>query len=157
MTSYVATLQVILCFLLCTTFYSKTYCRPWKQIEALACLFSVIISHLLMTLFIMKRWRSFQQFGNSHFENWLSKHIFISFSSSNTQFYESRIFCLFTFWVFFPEKSFEFISKYTQKCQYNSLHEKEKKKTLCNSLNWGNWILGFIKLDVRWAERGINC
>ena len=41
---------------------------------------------------------------------------FISFSSSNTQFYESRIFCLFTFWVFFPDKSFKLI--YTQKCQY---------------------------------------
>ena len=47
---------------------------------------------------------------------------FISFSSSNTQFYESRIFCLFTFWVFFPDKSFELTSKYTQKCQYNLLY-----------------------------------
>ena len=52
----------------------------------------------------------------------LSRNYFptiISFSSSNTQFYESRIFCLFTFWVFFPDKSFKLISKYTQKCQYN--------------------------------------
>ena len=46
----------------------------------------------------------------------------ISFSSLNTQFYESRIFCLFTFWVFFPDKSFKWIPKYTQKCQYNSLY-----------------------------------
>ena len=38
--------------------------------------------------------------------------LFISFNSSNTQFYESRIFCLFTFWVFFPDKSFKLISKY---------------------------------------------
>ena len=35
----------------------------------------------------------------------------ISFSSSNTQFYESQIFCLFTFWVFFPDKSFKLILK----------------------------------------------
>ena len=46
----------------------------------------------------------------------------ISFSSSNTQFYESRIFCLLTFWVFFPDNSFKLISKYTQKCQYNLLY-----------------------------------
>ena len=48
--------------------------------------------------------------------------IIISFRSSNTQFYESRIFCLFTFWVFFPDKSFKLISKYTQKCQHNLLY-----------------------------------
>ena len=41
----------------------------------------------------------------------------ISFSSSNTQFQEFQIFCLFTFWVYFPDKSFELTSKYTQKCQ----------------------------------------
>ena len=45
----------------------------------------------------------------------------ISFCSSNTQFYESWIFCLFTYWVFFPDKSFKWVSKYTQKCQYYSL------------------------------------
>ena len=33
----------------------------------------------------------------------------ILFSSLNTQFYESRIFCLFTFWVFFPDKNFKLI------------------------------------------------
>ena len=26
-------------------------------------------------------------------------------------------------------------------------------KTLCNTLNSGNWNLGFVKLVVRWAER----
>ena len=76
----------------------------------------------------------------------------ISFSSSNTQFYESRIFCLFTFWVFSLDKSFKLISKYTQKCQYNFLYWKEKN-TLCNTLNWGNWNSGFVILGVRWAER----
>ena len=30
-----------------------------------------------------------------------------------------------------------------------------KIKTLCNTLNWGNWNSGFIKLGVRWAERDI--
>ena len=29
----------------------------------------------------------------------------------------------------------------------------KKKKTLCKTLNWGNWNWGFIKLGVRWAER----
>ena len=66
--------------------------------------------------------------------------LFISFSSSNTQFYKSWIFCLFTFWVFFPNKSFRLISKYNQKCQYNTL-------------NWGNWNSGFVKLGVWWAEQ----
>ena len=49
----------------------------------------------------------------------------ISFSSSKTQFYESQIFCLFTFWGFFPDKSFKLMSKCTQKCQYNLLFQKE--------------------------------
>ena len=44
------------------------------------------------------------------------KTMIISFSSSNNQFYESRTFCLFTFWVFFPYKSFNLILKYIQKC-----------------------------------------
>jgi hypothetical protein len=47
-------------------------------------------------------------------KTWTQK-TFISFSSSNTQFYESRIFCLFTVWVFFPDKSFRLKSKYTLK------------------------------------------
>ena len=29
----------------------------------------------------------------------------------------------------------------------------KKKKRLCNTLNWGNWNSGFVKLGVRWAER----
>ena len=45
-----------------------------------------------------------------------------SFSSSNTQFCESQIFCLFTFRVFFPDESFELISKYNQKYQHNYLY-----------------------------------
>ena len=39
----------------------------------------------------------------------------ISFSSSNTQFYESQIFCLYTFWVFFPDKSFKLKFGYSEK------------------------------------------
>ena len=31
----------------------------------------------------------------------------------------------------------------------------KKKKTLCNTLNWGNWNSGFVKLGVRWAKRDI--
>ena len=30
---------------------------------------------------------------------------------------------------------------------------KKKKKTPCNTLDWGNWNSGFVKLGVRWAER----
>ena len=37
--------------------------------------------------------------------------VHISFSAQGTQFYDSRIFCLFTFSVFFPDKSFKSISK----------------------------------------------
>ena len=48
--------------------------------------------------------------------------VIILFSSSNTQFYKSWIFCLFTFRVFFPDKILKLISKYTQKCQYNSVY-----------------------------------
>ena len=36
----------------------------------------------------------------------------------------------------------------------------KKKKPLCNTLNWGNWNSGFVKLGVWWAERDIwhkNC
>ena len=43
------------------------------------------------------------------------------------------------------------MSKYTQKYQYKSLYEKEK--ALYNTLNWGNWNTGLVKLGVRWAER----
>ena len=56
------------------------------------------------------------------FSNLTKSLLNILFTSLNTQFYESWIFCLFTFWVFFPDKSFKLISKYTQKCQYNSLY-----------------------------------
>ena len=52
---------------------------------------------------------------------------YISFSSSNTQFYKWRIFCLFTFSVFFPDKSFELISKYKQKCQFKKIAQLAQK------------------------------
>ena len=111
---------------------------------------------------------------HSHFSIWLNTVIFqfggtqsflnlveyghfsicISFSSSNTRFYESRIFCLFPFWVFFPDKSFKLISKYTQNS--NIARYIKKKNTLCNTLNWGNWNSGFVKLGVRLAERDIS-
>ena len=32
----------------------------------------------------------------------------------------------------------------------------ERKKTLCNTLNWGNWNSGFLKLGVWWGERDIS-
>ena len=71
---------------------------------------------------------------------------YISFSSSNTEFYESRIFCLFTFWVFFSDKIFKLVSNfsnYIQKWQHNSLYQKEK--TLCNTLKLGKLKFGIRK------------
>ena len=61
------------------------------------------------------------------FSNFLFlKGIFLSslvlLCSLTSQFYESWIFCLFTFWVFFQNKNFELMSKYIQKCQYNLLY-----------------------------------
>ena len=52
----------------------------------------------------------------------LNFKIDILFSSSTTKLCESRIFCLFTFWVFFTDKSFTLISKHTHECQYHSLY-----------------------------------
>jgi hypothetical protein len=46
------------------------------------------------------------------------------------------------FEYFFPDKSFELISKYTQKCQYNSLYYKEE-----SSLQ--HLKLGKLKLEIR--------
>ena len=31
-----------------------------------------------------------------------------------------------------------------------------KRKTLCNTLNWGNWNSGLVKLGVQWAEQDRN-
>ena len=76
----------------------------------------------------------------------------ISFSSLNTQFYDSRIFCLLTFWVFFSDKSLKFISKYTQKCKYNSLHKKEKKNTL-QHLKLGIRKIGCLMSWARYCNR----
>ena len=77
----------------------------------------------------------------------------ISFSSLNTQFYESGICCLFTFWLVFPD---EILNQYQNTPQNaNITRHIRKKKPLCNTLNWGNWNSGFIKLGVQWAERDI--
>ena len=70
-------------------------------------------------------WKNISQSSQifSHERNCNSKKLSnILFGSLNTQFYKSGIFCLFTVSVFFPDKSFKLISKYTPKCQYNSLY-----------------------------------
>ena len=74
------------------------------------------------------------------------KHFIILFSSSNTQFYESRIFCLL----------FEYFFQIKVLNQYQNTPKNanitcyiQKKKPLCNTLNWGNWNSGFVKLAVR--------
>ena len=53
----------------------------------------------------------------------------ISFSPSNTQFYKSGIFCLFTFWLFFS-KVLNQQKKYSQKCQYNLLYRHSSFNTV---------------------------
>ena len=73
------------------------------------------------------------------------KLLHISFSSSKTQFYESRIFCLFTFWVLFPNESFKSISPNTQKCQ--------KEKSTLQHLNLGKLKFGIheIGCSMSWT------
>ena len=43
--------------------------------------------------------------------------------------------------------------QYTPKNAKITHYIKKKKQQLCNTLNWGNWNLEFVKLGVRWAER----
>ena len=63
---------------------------------------------------------------------------------------ESGIFCLFTFWLFFPDK---ILNQYQNTPQNaNITRHIRKKKAFCNTLNWGNWNSGFVKWGVRWAE-----
>ena len=68
--------------------------------------------------------------------------------------YLRRIFSLFTFSVFSPVKSFEFIPQYTLKGQYNFILTKIKPHG--DTLDSRNWISGFVKLAVRWAEWDIK-
>ena len=63
----------------------------------------------------------------------------LSCSAHTSNQYESRIFA--TNFCLNTSKNAN-ITLYTQKI-----------KALCNTLNWGNWNLGFVKLVVRWAER----
>ena len=91
----------------------------------------------------------------SNLKNFL---ICISFTSYEQPIWISN-FCnefLFTYFVskYWQDKSFKLRPKYIKKCQYNSLHKKIK--TLCNTLNWWNWNLEFVKLVVRWAEQDIG-
>ena len=64
-------------------------------------------------------------------------------------------FCLFTFWGFFQNKSFNQY-KNTPKNVNMTHYIKKKNHSLCNTLNWGNWNSGFVILGVRWAERDIR-
>ena len=79
----------------------------------------------------------------------------ISFGSSDTQFYESQIFCLFTFWVFCQIKVLNNV-KIHPKMPKQLFVSNRKKKTLCYTLNRGKWNSGFVKLGVWWAERDIE-
>ena len=72
--------------------------------------------------------------------------------SSNTQFYESWIFCLFTSWVFFPDKSFKLISKYTQKA---NITRYIKKKNTLQHLKLGKLKFGIPKIGI-WVFDELN-
>jgi hypothetical protein len=63
---------------------------------------------------------------------------------------------LFTFWVFFQDKSFKLISKYTQKCQYKLLYQKEK--TSLQHLKLGKLNFGIRKIgcSMSWTRYRIN-
>jgi len=65
--------------------------------------------------------------------------------TSNTQFYESQIFCLFTFRVFFLDETFKLISKYTKNAN-TTRYIKQTKKPLCNTLNWKKLKFGICKI-----------
>ena len=84
--------------------------------------------------------------------------IIIPFSSSNNQL---RIpnFCN----NFFVYLLFEYFYKITVLNQYHNTSKNaniilyiKEIKTLCNTLNRGNWNSGFVKLVVWWAERDIH-
>ena len=80
----------------------------------------------------------------------------ISRSPHTNNQYESWIFatnfCLLTFWVNIGKIKVLNYGQNTSKNANITLYTK-KIKALCNTLNWGNWNSGFVKLVVRWAER----
>ena len=70
----------------------------------------------------------------------------ISYSSSNTQFYESRIFCLITFEYFLQIKYLNWYQN-TPKNATITCYIKKEKKNLCNTINWEIWNWGFDELN----------
>ena len=89
----------------------------------------------------------------------IMKKTHLSCSPHTTNQYESRIFatnfCLLTLLVNIGKVKVLNWDKNTSKNANISLYT-QKIKTLCNTLNWGNWNSGFVKLVVRWAERDIG-
>ena len=84
-----------------------------------------ILSNIMLSkgVFLWKLWFSCHQYWQKHLFLMtliikLLTKLTLIFSWSNAQFYESGIFCLFIFWVFFPDKIVKLLSKYSQKCQY---------------------------------------
>ena len=103
-----------------------------------------------LTNFSMEYFESMSTHSILDMDNYYKvKVVNISFSSSNTQFYESQIFRFFTFWVFFPDKSFKLILKYTQKCQYNSLKKKKKHTHTLGKFKFG---VHKIECSMNWTR-----
>ena len=77
----------------------------------------------------------------------------LSRSAHRTTNYESRIFATNILFIYFlsilPCKSFRLISQYNQKCQFNSLHWKDKNTS---HLKLGKLKFRIVRLAVRWAE-----
>ena len=80
----------------------------------------------------------------------------ISRSGHRTNNYESQIFATNSLHIYFlsvlPGHN---ITLHPQMAYYITLCIK-KIKTLCNTLDWGNWNSEFVKLLVWWVERDIK-
>ena len=94
---------------------------------------------------------------NEHADKGWNRRLISRSPHTNNQ-YESRIFatnfCLLTLLVNIGKIKVLNWDQNTSKNANITLYTK-KIKTLCNTLNWGNWNSGFVKLGVRWAEQEI--
>ena len=89
-------------------------------------------------------------FGNLLIKNYFHHYVFCS-AHWTPNFTNTKYFVCLLFEYFFQIKV---LNQYPNTPKNASItHYIKKKKTLCNTLNWGNWNSGFVKLGVRWAER----
>ena len=99
----------------------------------------------------IRNWTEFVFIGRLR---WTLKRRVISRSAHRTpNFTNSKHFVSLLFEYFFQIKV---LNQYQNTPKNANITRYIKnKKSLCNTLNWGNWNLGFVKLVDRWAERDI--